>query len=32
MSHFSGWKTPGVTAHAQQWIGSGHAVGYWNCR
>lgn len=29
---FSGWKKPGVQAHAQQWVGTGSATAYWNVR
>ncbi|MFQ9514244.1 MAG: hypothetical protein ACLRZ9_00305 [Eubacterium sp.] len=29
---FSGWKKPGVKAHAEQLVGLGTATAYWNCR
>lgn len=29
---FSGWKSPGVEAHASKYIGTGTAECYWNCR
>ena len=29
---FSGWKRPGVTAHAEQFVGKNQATAYWNCR
>jgi hypothetical protein len=29
---FSGWKSPGVQAHAQQLVGVTAATAYWNCR
>ncbi len=29
---FSGWKYPGVKAHAQQYVGMKGATAYWNCR
>ena len=29
---FSGWKSPGVEAHASKFIGTGTAECYWNCR
>ncbi len=29
---FSGWKKPGVKAHAQQFVGTKKATAYWNCR
>lgn len=28
----SGWKSPGVRAYAQQFVGTGTASAYWNCR
>ncbi|MGN0307010.1 MAG: hypothetical protein ACI4DN_02215 [Lachnospiraceae bacterium] len=28
----SGWKNPGVVAYAEQFVGTGTAVAYWNCR
>lgn len=28
----SGWKNPGVKAHAQQFVGFKTATAYWNCR
>lgn len=28
----SGWKKPGVKAHAQQYVGTKTATAYWNCR
>lgn len=28
----SGWKKPGVKAHAQQFVGANRATAYWNCR
>ena len=28
----SGWKKPGVQAHAQQFVGLNTATAYWNCR
>lgn len=28
----SGWKNPGVKAHAQQYVGTKTATAYWNCR
>lgn len=28
----SGWKQPGVKAHAQQFVGTKTATAYWNCR
>jgi len=28
----SGWKNPGTLAHAQQFVGTGTATAYWNCR
>ena len=28
----SGWQDPGVKAYAQQFIGTGTATAYWNCR
>lgn len=31
-STFSGWKKPGIAADAQQFVGSGTASAYWNCR
>ncbi|PKD97438.1 hypothetical protein CW717_11255 [Macrococcoides caseolyticum] len=31
-STFSGWKKPGVVADAQQFVGTGTASAYWNCR
>lgn len=31
-SNFSGWKRPGVLAHAQDLIGTGTVTVYWNCR
>lgn len=29
---FSGWKKPGVMASATQFVGTGQATAYWNCR
>ncbi|RLP75712.1 hypothetical protein D9V32_09615 [Mycetocola tolaasinivorans] len=29
---FSGWKKPGVRAHAQQFVGFNSATAYWNAR
>ncbi len=29
---FSGWKKPGVLAHAEQFVGTGAATAYWNAR
>jgi hypothetical protein len=29
---FSGWKSPGVKAHAEQFVGTGQATAYWNAR
>lgn len=29
---FSGWKSKGVQAHAQQYVGWGNATAYWNAR
>lgn len=29
---FSGWQKPGVEAHAEQFVGTGQATAYWNCR
>lgn len=29
---FSGWKRPGVLASAVQFVGTGKATAYWNCR
>ncbi|ARJ51114.1 hypothetical protein [Staphylococcus lutrae] len=29
---FSGWKRPGTSAYAQQYVGFKKAVAYWNCR
>lgn len=29
---FSGWKNPGVTARAEQFVGTGTATAYWNAR
>jgi hypothetical protein len=29
---FSGWKKPGVTAHAEQYVGTGRATAYWACK
>lgn len=31
-STFSGWKLPGTLAHAQEFVGTGAATAYWNCR
>lgn len=31
-STFSGWKSPGVTANAKQYVGLGQAVAYWNVK
>ncbi|SUY48462.1 Uncharacterised protein [Clostridium putrefaciens] len=31
-SDFSGWKSPGILAHAQKFIGTGTVETYWNCR
>ncbi|MDK6862787.1 hypothetical protein QP358_01370 [Nosocomiicoccus ampullae] len=31
-STFSGWKKPGVRAHAEQYVGTKAATAYWNCR
>ncbi|MBZ9637414.1 hypothetical protein [Clostridium sp. FP1] len=28
----SGWKEPGVRAHAKQFIGTDTATAYWNCK
>lgn len=28
----SGWQQPGVMAKAKQWVGTGQATAYWNCR
>lgn len=28
----SGWKNPGVVAYAKDFIGTGTAYCYWNCR
>jgi hypothetical protein len=28
----SGWKKPGVVAKASQFVGTGTATAYWNCR
>ncbi|WP_218958196.1 hypothetical protein [Actinomyces trachealis] len=28
----SGWKKPGVRAYAEQFVGSGTATAYWDCR
>lgn len=29
---FSGWQEPGVLAEAKQFVGTGRAYAYWNCR
>ena len=29
---WSGWKNPGVEARASQFVGTGAATAYWNCR
>ncbi len=31
-STFSGWKEPGIVAEASEFVGSGTARAYWNCR
>lgn len=28
----SGWKKPGVLASASQFVGTGAATAYWNCK
>ncbi|MBU3093457.1 hypothetical protein KPL35_15445 [Clostridium sp. CF011] len=28
----SGWKSPGTKAHASQFVGTGTATAYWNCK
>lgn len=28
----SGWKAPGIKAHAEQFVGTGTATAYWNCK
>ncbi|MCR3758699.1 hypothetical protein [Clostridium felsineum] len=28
----SGWKSPGVQAHAEQFVGTGTATAYWDCK
>ncbi len=29
---WSGWKAPGVPASATQFVGTGQATAYWDCR
>jgi hypothetical protein len=29
---FSGWKSPGIKAHAEQFVGINQATAYWNAR
>ncbi|WP_197672582.1 hypothetical protein [Arcanobacterium phocae] len=29
---WSGWKSPGVTAYASEYVGSGLAQAYWDCK
>ncbi len=31
-STFSGWKNKGIQAHAQQWVGKGQTIAYWNAK
>lgn len=28
----SGWQEPGVQASAKQFVGTGHATAFWDCR